>query len=71
MKHYNKVTIQCNERYQNEESWLKTKYQNQDDLLITKYQNEEGWLITKYQNQEGWLATANVRGVVGVTYTTR
>ena len=32
---------------------------------------EEGWKLSRTNYyQEGWLATANVRGVVGVTYTT-
>ncbi|KAG8221959.1 hypothetical protein J437_LFUL007800 [Ladona fulva] len=33
--------------------------------------NDEGWKLnrTNYY-QEGWLATGNVRGIVGVTFTT-
>ena len=32
---------------------------------------EDGWKLSRTNYyQEGWLATANVRGVVGVTYTT-
>ena len=32
---------------------------------------DEGWKLNRlHYYQEGWLSTANVRGVVGVTYTT-
>ena len=32
---------------------------------------DEGWKLSRNNYyQEGWLSTANVRGVVGVTYTT-
>ena len=32
---------------------------------------EEGWKLNRnHYYQEGWLSTANLRGVVGVTYTT-
>ena len=32
---------------------------------------EDGWKLSRTNYyQEGWLSTANVRGVVGVTYTT-
>ena len=32
---------------------------------------DEGWKLSRTNYyQEGWLSTANVRGVVGVTYTT-
>ena len=32
---------------------------------------EEGWKLNRtLYYQEGWLSTANLRGVVGVTYTT-
>jgi len=31
---------------------------------------EEGWKLSRsHYYQEGWLSTANLRGVVGVTYT--
>ena len=34
------------------------------------YLQEDGWKLSRTNYyQEGWLATANVRGVVGVTYT--
>ena len=32
---------------------------------------DEGWKLNRaHYYQEGWLSTANLRGVVGVTYTT-
>ena len=32
---------------------------------------EKGWKLNRnHYYQEGWLSTANLRGVVGVTYTT-
>ena len=38
--------------------------------MIQSFQ-EDGWKLSRTNYyQEGWLATANVRGVVGVTYTT-
>ena len=39
--------------------------------LHTLLCQEDGWKLSRTNYyQEGWLATANVRGVVGVTYTT-
>ena len=35
------------------------------------YFQDEGWKLNRnHYYQEGWLSTANLRGVVGVTYTT-
>ena len=43
-------------------------------IIFLKDQNifqEEGWKLNRnHYYQEGWLSTANLRGVVGVTYTT-
>lgn len=40
-------------------------------LIIYVIKQDQGWKLnrTNYY-QEGWLATGNVRGIVGVTYTT-
>ena len=36
-----------------------------------QFLQEEGWKLNRnHYYQEGWLSTANLRGVVGVTYTT-
>ena len=36
-----------------------------------QFSQEEGWKLNRnHYYQEGWLSTANLRGVVGVTYTT-
>ena len=53
---------------------------NQQKILLAKIFNnpnsvfamqEEGWKLNRnHYYQEGWLSTANLRGVVGVTYTT-
>ena len=38
---------------------------------VILYLQEEGWKLNRnHYYQEGWLSTANLRGVVGVTYTT-
>lgn len=40
-------------------------------LTYNKLFQDEGWKLnrTNYY-QEGWLATGNIRGIVGVTFTT-
>lgn len=39
--------------------------------FINLFSQDEGWKLnrTNYY-QEGWLATGNIRGIVGVTFTT-
>ena len=40
------------------------------ELFFLTFQ-DEGWKLNRaHYYQEGWLSTANLRGVVGVTYTT-
>ena len=42
-----------------------------DNACMPCLLQEDGWKLSRTNYyQEGWLATANVRGVVGVTYTT-
>ena len=40
-------------------------------IIFLLFLQDDGWKLSRTNYyQEGWLATANVRGVVGVTYTT-
>ena len=44
---------------------------NTKEIKIYLRFQEEGWKLNRnHYYQEGWLSTANLRGVVGVTYTT-
>ena len=44
---------------------------NTKEIRIYLRFQEEGWKLNRnHYYQEGWLSTANLRGVVGVTYTT-
>ena len=56
--------------------WKQSCVQSEKTLLLTldsqvDVLQDEGWKLSRNNYyQEGWLATANMRGVVGVTYTT-
>ena len=40
------------------------------NLKYIDFFQEEGWKLSRnHYYQEGWLSSANLRGVVGVTYT--
>ena len=52
------------------DGWWKEDITCNNDCMPCLLQ-EDGWKLSRTNYyQEGWLATANVRGVVGVTYTT-
>ena len=52
------------------DGWWKQDITCDNDCMPCLLQ-EDGWKLSRTNYyQEGWLATANVRGVVGVTYTT-